>query len=190
MDITARALWTILHGMGFGALYLLAFTGALVELRRYAFPADAQAQPHSDRFLALWLLVMAALAWLTVLTGTYILYPWYRAIAPAGTIGPALAAFPQRLLLSSAATAGWHNLGMEWKEHVAWLAPIASTAAAAVFLGYGSDIRRHPLLRRAVLGLLLVALLAAATAGLFGAMLNKFAPIQGGSTLHIPHGDK
>jgi len=37
MEITARSLWTLIHGMGFGALYLLACSGALVELyRRYS----------------------------------------------------------------------------------------------------------------------------------------------------------
>ena len=37
MEITTRGLWTLLHGMGFGALYLLACSGALVELwRRYS----------------------------------------------------------------------------------------------------------------------------------------------------------
>ena len=35
MEITARSLWTMIHGMGFGALYLLACSGALVELRRF-----------------------------------------------------------------------------------------------------------------------------------------------------------
>ena len=35
MEITVRGLWTLIHGMGFGALYLLAFSGALVELYRF-----------------------------------------------------------------------------------------------------------------------------------------------------------
>ena len=35
MKITARALWTLVHGMRFGALYLLACTDALVELYRF-----------------------------------------------------------------------------------------------------------------------------------------------------------
>lgn len=38
--------------------------------------------------------------------------------------------FPQRLLMSSPATIGWHSLGMEWKEHVAWFAPISITNLA------------------------------------------------------------
>ena len=31
MEITTRGLFTMIHGMGFGTLYLLACTGALVE---------------------------------------------------------------------------------------------------------------------------------------------------------------
>jgi len=37
MEITVRSLWTMIHGMGFGALYLLACSGALVELYRLTF---------------------------------------------------------------------------------------------------------------------------------------------------------
>ena len=35
MEITVRSFWTLLHGMGFGALYLLACSGALIELYRF-----------------------------------------------------------------------------------------------------------------------------------------------------------
>jgi hypothetical protein len=34
MEITARALWNLIHCLGFGVLYLLACSGALVELYR------------------------------------------------------------------------------------------------------------------------------------------------------------
>ena len=29
MEITTHDFWTVLHGMGFGALFMLAFSGAL-----------------------------------------------------------------------------------------------------------------------------------------------------------------
>ena len=32
MEIGMRDLWTVLHGMGFGALYMLALTGAIAGL--------------------------------------------------------------------------------------------------------------------------------------------------------------
>jgi Na+/proline symporter len=189
MEITTRSLWTLIHGMGFGALYLLACSGALVELcRRYSPRAEAPITARDEQFLRIYLAAMAALAWLTVLTGAYIIYPWYRAVPPAGAAN--LAAFPQRLLLSSPATSAWHSLGMEWKEHVAWLVPISITMAAVVFFQYGRDLRRHPQLRSAVLGFTLVSFFAAAVAGLFGAMLVKHAPVEGGPTIQIIHGEE
>ena len=135
MEITVRGLWTMIHGMGFGALYLMACSGALVELyRRYTSPLGPEIKIEDERFLRIYLTAMAVLAWLAVLTGAYVIYPWYRAVPPPGTAN--LAAFPQRLLMSNPSTTGWHSIGMEWKEHVAWLVPISITMAAAVFSQY------------------------------------------------------
>jgi hypothetical protein len=187
MEMTTRSLWTMIHGMGFGALYLMACSGALVELhRRYGSAPHPAIEVSDERFLRTYLIAMSALAWLTVLTGAYIIYPWYRAIPPAGAAS--LAAFPQRLLLSSPATSGWHSIGMEWKEHVAWLAPISITMAAAVFARHGRNLKSQPELRSAVLGFVWISLLAAGIAGFFGAMINKNAPVEGGATLHLMEG--
>jgi len=188
MEITCRSLWTLLHGMGFGALYLLACSGALVELyRRYAPNTATPLAPGDDRFLKIYLVAMSVLAWLTVLTGAYLIYPWYRAIAPAGTTD--LSAFPQMLLKSNPATSGWHSICMEWKEHVAWLVPISITMAAAVVIRYGHDLRNHPQLRAAVLSFTLISFFAAAIAGFFGAMLVKHAPVEGGRVFQLIHGE-
>jgi hypothetical protein len=191
MEITTRSLWTLIHGMGFGMLYLLACSAALVELwRRFAPAVTTPVTSRDERFLRFYLLAMAALAWITVLTGTYAIYPWYRAPLPRAVppAGANLAAYPQRLLLSSPATSGWHSIGMEWKEHIAWLVPIAITMAAAVALQYGRNLKREPQLRNAVLFFVLVSFIAAGIAGFFGAMLVKAAPVSGGSTLHLIHG--
>jgi len=76
MEITTRSLWTLIHGMGFGALYLLAGSGAIVLLcLRFSTEAQTNISPRRDRFLGAYLTAMAALAWLTVLSGTYIIYP-------------------------------------------------------------------------------------------------------------------
>ena len=188
MEMTARALCTSIHGLGFGALYLLACSGALFELYRItAPPGPPAATAAQQRFLKIYLLTMVLLAWAAVLTGAYVVYPWYRAAPPPGTTN--LAMYPQRLLMSSPATVGWHSLGMEWKEHVAWLAPISITMAASVFLRYGQDLKNHRQLRRVVLCFTVVSFLAAGIAGLFGALINKQAPVQGGSTLRLTAGD-
>ena len=120
MEISARALWTSIHGMGFGALYLLACSGAVVELwRRYGRAGGESANARDETFLRVYLGAMAVLAWLAVLSGAYIVYPWYRAAAPPGTVQ--LAGYPQALLQSSPATSAWHSIGMEWRSRTrAW----------------------------------------------------------------------
>jgi hypothetical protein len=188
MEITAQGLWTLIHGMGFGGLYLLACSGALVELyHRYSPTGEGPVSSRDESFLRAYLIVMSALAWLAVLSGTYIIYPWYRAVPPAGT--SIAAAFPQLLLKSSPSTSGWHSLGMEWKEHVAWLTPISITMAAAVVLKYGHNLRSHPQLRAAVLCFTVVSFLAAGVACFFGAMLVMHAPVEGGRVIHLMDGN-
>jgi hypothetical protein len=187
MEITTRSLWTLIHGMGFGALYLLAFSGALVELYRFTTSSTpSEPTPGQERFLKVYLITMVVLAWAAVLTGAYVIYPWYRAVPPPGTVD--LSMFPQRLLMSNSTTIVWHSLGMEWKEHVAWFAPISITMVAYVFIRYGRDLRNHRQLRAAVLCFALASFLAAGIAGFFGAMINKYAPVQGGHTIQLSEG--
>ncbi len=197
MQITLRDAITVVHGMLFGAVLLLMFTGAAVGL--YASSASSSYWTPSSgqrRFFAVYLTVMALLAWTVVLLGAYAIYPWYRARLPAGPGGPGgpagtldLAAYPQRLLMSNPATSGWHDIGMEWKEHIAWFAPISLTAVAYTFAHYGGDLRAHRPLRTAVLGLLALGFIAAGVAGFFGAMLNKYAPVRGGSNIVLMQGE-
>ncbi|MGA3045222.1 MAG: hypothetical protein ABSD67_01255 [Terracidiphilus sp.] len=189
MEISSRALWTVIHGLGFGALYLLACSGALVELYRFTLSSTpGEPTPGQERFLKFYLLAMVVLAWTAVLTGTYVIYPWYRAAAPRGKTD--LSMFPQRLLMSSPATSGWHSLGMEWKEHVAWFTPISITMVAFVLIRYGRDLKNHRHLRVAVLSFAVASFIAAGIAGFFGAMLNKNAPVQGGTTIRLSRGEE
>lgn len=184
MEITLRALITLIHGMLFGAFFLMATYGVVVELYRSAYeeqPLKLTSKGYSLE--RLYLICTVGLGWAAVLTGAYIIYPWYRAIPAPGVTN--LALYPQFLLKSSATTAEWHSLGMEWKEHIAWIAPIAMTMVAYVLTKYRPSIRGHPQIRTAVLVFALVALAAAGVAGLFGAMLNKYAPVNGGPTIHL-----
>ncbi len=188
MEISLRDLLTVIHGMGFGALFMLAFSGALGELYG-AWSATPQEtlDTRGQVMLRVYLVSMVALAWLAVLSGAYIAYPWYRAVPPAGVVN--LAAFPRSLLLSSPHTSGWHNIGMEWKEHVAWFAPIAMTMVAYVYWKYGRGMNRHRVMRATVLGFTAAAFIATGVAGGFGVFLNKFAPVRGGETIHLMKGE-
>jgi hypothetical protein len=178
----------MIHGMGFGALYLLACSGALIELYRLtARSTPALPTPGQQRFLNIYLITMALLAWAAVLTGTYVIYPWYRA-KPSPASGD-LSMFPQQLLMFDPNTIGWHSLGMEWKEHVAWFAPISITMVAFVFIRYGRDLANHKHLRTAVLTFAAASFIAAGIAGFFGAMINKYAPVHGGPVIQLRNGD-
>ena len=189
MEITMRDLWTVLHGMGFGALFMLAFSGALAEIYRMSGP-QGMLQPSSREraLLNFYLVAMVVLAWFTVFSGAYIVYPWYRAVPPAGVTD--LSEYPRRLLLSSGRTSEWHNIGMEWKEHVAWLAPIAMTMVAYVTLKYQRAITRPRLMRTTVLVFAVAAFVATGVAGAFGAFLSKYAPVRGGSVIILMEGEQ
>lgn len=189
MEITTHDFLTALHGMGFGALFMLAFSGALAEVYRISAPGLPSAMSSREQtLLGFYLAAMVILAWLTVFSGAYIVYPWYRAVPPVGVTD--LADYPRRLLLASGKTSEWHNVGMEWKEHVAWLAPIAITMVAYVTMKYRRSIIEHKNLRIAVLGFAVAAFFATGVAGAFGAFLNKYAPVRGGQVIILMQGEK
>ncbi|OGN86117.1 MAG: hypothetical protein A2X23_01320 [Chloroflexi bacterium GWC2_73_18] len=180
MEFSDRELWTVLHGMGFGAVFLLAFGGGLAGLwsLRERLLTEEGLRERMPR-ITLGTTAMAVFGWLTVISGTFIVYPWYR-VEPAGGIanysGP-LEGYPKFLLLSSESTAQWHEFGMEWKEHVAWLAPFLATAVAFVVVYYGPQLIRRPELRWPLMIFFGLAFAAAAVAGLFGAFITKAAPV-------------
>jgi hypothetical protein len=182
MEISLRDLLTVLHGMGFGALFMMAFSGAIAVLVQMASPSAAPPSPRSKLFLNLYLGAMVVLAWAAVLSGTYLIYPWYRALPPPGAD---LSLYPKALLLSSHATALWHTIGMEWKEHIGWIAPIAMTMVAYTFGIYGASIRKYRQITLAAFVFVVVAFIATGVAGAFGAFLNKYAPVRGGPEIQL-----
>jgi hypothetical protein len=168
MELTNRELWTLIHGMVLGALFLLAFGGGLAGLYSYRsrFLTPEGAAERAWR-LKLGTGVMAVVAWLTVMTGTWIVYPWYRA-EPDGA---------KFQLLADETTAKWHEFAMEWKEHVAWIAPMLATAVAVGVIYYGVDLMRERRIRDGLIVFFVAAFLIAGVAGLLGALITKAAPV-------------
>jgi hypothetical protein len=86
MDMTSRETWTIIHGLILGTLFLLAFAGGLAglwSLRSGLITTKGIQEGMRRLYVGAW--GMAAVAWLTVITGTWIVYPWYRVkLAPVG----------------------------------------------------------------------------------------------------------
>jgi hypothetical protein len=175
MALTFREFWTATHGMILGAGFLLAFAGGLAGLYslRPEFVTVAGMRERVTR-LKLGTAAMALIAWFTVITGTYIVYPWYRATPPEGAD---LSLFPRRFLLADPNLSGWHTFGMEWKEHIAWFAPILATAVFFIVWTYGPQLSTNAQLRKIVMVIFVLAFASAAIAGLFGALITKAAPI-------------
>jgi hypothetical protein len=163
LAITDKQFWMLVH-LGLGALYLHGFGTGLVGLGH-------QGQRFGLAILGAVLLAIGA--WASVITGTWIVYPWYRAVAPPGVD---LTAFPQRYLEAQPHLAQWHKFGMEWKEHVAWLSPIFATVVVFVTVRYGARLRDMPAVRRTLQVLFTLAFLSGLVAAMLGGMLNKVAP--------------
>lgn len=176
MGFTVREILTIIHGMVLGGLLLLVFSGVLAGLwglRRYG-SIEVAAGRHF-RTLFIGMIAITALAWLTVITGTYLPYPWYRATPPSNAD---LAQFPMAYLLSNPHLAFWEDYGLEWKEHLAWFAPILMTAATFIIIRYREKLFNKKNILRAVTVFLFMAFIAAAIAGILGALVTKIAPVR------------
>ena len=177
MELSGREVWTVLHGLIFGTVFLLAFAGGLAGL--WSLRAELiTVAGLEERMRRLWAGVwsMAIIAWVTVVTGTYIVYPWYRQPAPKGTED--LIPYPRAYLLADPSKDLWHQFGMEWKEHIAWTAPMLATAVAVIVTLYGRRLAHDPKLRYVTMALFVLAFAAAGIAGMFGAFINKAAPIH------------
>lgn len=166
-----------LHGMVFGFIFLLGFAGALYGM--YLMKPEwltAEGESANAKRLRIFLWVLAIAAWLAVFTGTYLVYPVYRAKPPEGTTD--LTNFPRYLLLASESTAYLHKFGMEWKEHVAFLAPMAATVVAFAMQYYGALLVKKTEIRRWLIVFFTIAFATAAVAGGLGAIITRAAPIH------------
>src|SRR5574341_1846996 len=139
MELSNRETWAALHGIIFGGLFLLAFAGGLAGLwsLRPEWVTVNGLQERMNR-LKVGVTTMAVVAWVKGITGTWIVYPWYRAKPPEGTED--LTNYPRSLLLADPDKSDWHKFGMEWKEHVAWISPLLATAVAFVVIYYGNQL--------------------------------------------------
>lgn len=188
MEFAYRDSWAVIHGLVLGVLFLLAFSGALAGLWSFR-PGLITTRGIQERLKRLYvgLAAMAVAAWATVITGSWIVYPWYREKLAgdeyelcAGLVQPGADCSPRDFLKSNVSgdTEDWHNIGMEFKEHIGWAAPILATAAFLLLAYYGPRIVARPWLRAALLVMVVGAFGAAVVAGGFGAFITKIAPLS------------
>jgi hypothetical protein len=164
---TNREFGFLVH-LAFGIVIVHFFAGGLAAL------VGRAASRVKETVRVLTAVGMAVVAWLTVISGTWMVYPGYRAEPPAGTTD--LSPYPKYALEEAGDLAFWHTFGMEWKEHVGWLTPFLATAVAFAVLRYGDLVSSEAAVRRAVTGLFVLAFLAAVVAAALGAIINTVAP--------------
>jgi uncharacterized protein involved in response to NO len=175
MLFSNRSILAMLHGLvlGGGAVVLLILA---VFWLRAGLAHDGNAV--SDRYatIAAWLTIGAsAVLWLSVFTGTFIVFPMYRATPPEGVT--ALTDYPRALLMSNADTRWLHAIGMEIKEHMPWIAGMLATAAAFTARQHRTRLHDDAQLRRMTVAVLAIALVLVAFTALLGVFVNKVAPL-------------
>lgn len=177
MLFTNDSLWTMLHGIVVGGAALLGLAAALFWLyatrRSASGPVGA---PRDDRAFAALTVFIAVMLWLTVIVGTYVIFPPYRATPPPGTVD--FSQYPRALILAGPATAWLHSFAMEIKEHMPWIAAMLATAVAFVSMRHAPTISGDASLRRMIGALLTVCFVVVAFVSLLGVFINKVAPLD------------
>lgn len=171
-----RSLLTMLHGIVLGGSTLLALPAAMYAAASLgtAGQAPIDADRHA-RLLARLSTIAAVCVTLSVLVGTYVVFPAYR-VVPAD--GADLSQFPKALLQSVPQTAWLHGFAMEVKEHVPWVAAMIMTAVAFISRRYPLQLAEHARARHAVVGLMAVVFCLVSLIALLGIFVNKVAPLQ------------
>jgi hypothetical protein len=158
------------HGVLFGVAYLLLLVlalGAVTWLR----PAELTplGLTLTERQLGLLVTAAAVLAWIAVISGTWGLYPWFRARDPGS---------PAESLLADPSLAYWARWVVVSKEWIAWGSAAVVTVAALARYRWRARLPGSVVLRRRLAGLLILALAGAAYAGVIGTLLAKLAPLE------------
>lgn len=177
MLFSQRSIWTMIHGIVLGGGALMALSAALFSLRamRTADASGVAAQTQST-YLA-WLIVFTAVVlWLTVLVGTYVSFPPYRATPPEGVTD--LSQYPRSLIQSNPGTVWLHAFAMEIKEHVPWIAAMLATAVAFVGVRYRSRLVTDAQLRGMATTLLAICFVLVSFVAILGVFINKVAPLE------------
>ena len=175
MLFSDRSLWTMLHGLVLSGGALLLLLVALFSLRVMAAPEGVIVPARQSHAFAWATIAAATLLWLSVLGGTYVVFPMYRATPPEGIAS--LAGYPRALLISSADTRWLHAFAMEIKEQMPWIAAMLVTATAFIARRHRTTLLSDASLRRVTGSLLAIAIVLVSFVALLGVFVNKVAPL-------------
>jgi hypothetical protein len=168
MNLTMMGWWTVLHGFVLGLVFLVAFGGGVMKLGTLGHTWTPPELAGVLRRLKIYVWIVAVSTWLMVITGTYISYVPYRAPGPAS---------PKSKVLAAVDTAWLHTFAMEWKEHIAWAAPLLATAVVVIVTCYGASLATRNDLRRAAMVFLVLSFVSSVVGSVLGFLIYKAVPI-------------
>jgi hypothetical protein len=172
-----RSISAMVHGMALGGAALMALTATWFLL--WTMSADKGthvATERQSRALSRLTSFVAGVLWLSVISGTYVVFPPYRATPPAGVAD--LSAYPRALILASPETAWLHAFAMETKEHVPWMAAMLATAVAFVSARGRSVVLADRRTRGFTMMLVAICLTLVGYTAVLGVLVNKVAPLE------------
>ena len=164
VPLTEKEVWLVIHGMGLGATFLLAYASGLVGLwsLRPEWVTVAGIQERTRR-LSSWYLDHGHCS----LADSHLWHVYYlplvSGLVPGGEC-------PAELLAHL-----WH--GVETPRGLV-CAHASNGRGLRVVVCYGSALAHEDKIRRALIVLFTIAFGAAGVAGIFGAFLTKVAPIR------------
>jgi len=177
MLFTERSIWTMIHGIVLGGGALMALSAALFSVRAmHAENASDAALRNQSRYLVCLTVFAAVVLWLTVLVGTYVTFPPYRATPPKGLTD--LGQYPRSLIQSNPGTVWLHSFAMEAKEHMPWIAAMLATSVAFIGVRYRSRLLSDAQLNRMATTLLAICFVLVSFLAILGVFINKAAPLE------------
>jgi len=170
IPFTAHGWLNTAHGVLFGGGYIVLLVLALVAV---VWLRPTELTPSGlqlgEREVGVTVAAATAAAWVAVTTGTWGIYPWFRAAGPGS---------PAAVLLAHPSLAFWARWVIGSKLWVAWASVGCVTLAALAGYRWRRRLAAEGVLRRRLVGLLAAALLGATYAGAVGALLAKLAPVR------------
>jgi hypothetical protein len=166
----------MVHGIGLGGAAMLGLAAALFYLYAARPAPDPTSNNTGSRAFAMVTVFSAVMLWLTVIIGTYIIFPPYRATPPLDATD--LSQFPRTLILANPGTAWLHAFAMEIKEHMPWIASMLTTAVAFIAVRDRGAALATPSMRQMAFVLLATSFAIVAFVSLLGVFVNKVAPLH------------
>jgi len=154
----------------------MGLAAALFSVRAMGTANSSDVVQSQSRYLAGLMVCVAVVLWLTVLVGTYVTFPPYRATPPEGLAD--LSQYPRSLIQSSPGTVWLHAFAMEIKEHVPWIAAMLATAVAFVGVRYRSTLLADSQLRGMATTVLAICFVLVSFVAILGVFINKVAPLE------------